>query len=99
MVIETKIRTRFITAGLIAIIITLLLFYIDEGKYNFEGLFRPDNLIGMGFYFTALFVFQLVIQLAIESLQTNKKITGLLNGIISAFIMIVILASLFSLVA
>jgi len=99
MVIEKKIRTEFIIAALISTSLALLLFYLDEGKHNFEGLFRTDNLFLLGVYGAVFFGIQIGIQLAGQSVLTNKKINGLSNGIISALIMIVILASFFSLVA
>ncbi|MBL7984770.1 MAG: hypothetical protein JNM91_07215 [Flavobacteriales bacterium] len=33
-----------------AIIITLFLYFIDEGRYSLEGLFTVGNIIAMGVY-------------------------------------------------
>lgn len=37
-----------------AILITLFLYFIDEGRYSLEGLFTVGNMIAMGVYLVGL---------------------------------------------
>jgi hypothetical protein len=39
-----------------AVLITLLLFYIDEGRYTLSGLERPGNIVAMSLYLAGLLV-------------------------------------------
>jgi hypothetical protein len=37
-----------------ALLVTLFLYFIDEGRYSLEGLFTTGNLIAMAIYFVGL---------------------------------------------
>lgn len=37
-----------------ALLITLLLFFVDEGRYSFSGLFDADNLLALAFYLAGM---------------------------------------------
>jgi len=39
-----------------ALVITLFLFFIDEGRYTLRGLDQPGNIIAMSFYLLGLLV-------------------------------------------
>ena len=39
-----------------ALLITLLLFFIDEGRYTLRGLEQPGNIIVMSFYLLGMLV-------------------------------------------
>lgn len=41
---------------LTALVITLFLYFIDDGRYSLEGLLTVGNLIAMSFYFVGLIV-------------------------------------------
>ncbi len=58
----------------ISLLITLFLFYIDEGRYTLEGLFEAGNLIAMALYFificaTSLVFYQLFIKIRSQVLR------------------------------
>lgn len=38
----------------IALLTTLLLFFVDEGHYSFSGLFDADNLLALLFYLAGM---------------------------------------------
>ncbi|MDT0555125.1 hypothetical protein [Patiriisocius hiemis] len=52
---ETKIYLIF---GVISILITLFLGFIDEGYYNFQFLRDPGAWIALGIYAVFMFIFQ-----------------------------------------
>lgn len=37
-----------------ALLLTLFLFYIDEGRYTLRGLEQPGNIVAMSLYFVGL---------------------------------------------
>lgn len=41
--------------GVVSLSMVLLLFYIDEGRYSFEGLFAMGYLPPLAFYFASFF--------------------------------------------
>lgn len=54
---------KFFYPLLIAIIITLILFYIDEGFYNFRWMLNSGNWIAFLIYFSVIYGAQLLLTL------------------------------------
>ena len=47
-----------------AILVTLFLYFIDEGRYSLEDLFTTSNLVAMAVYFIGLLLGLLIVALA-----------------------------------
>ena len=47
-----------------AILVTLFLYFIDEGRYSLEDLFTTGNLVAMAVYFIGLLLGLLIVALA-----------------------------------
>ncbi|HEY1009208.1 MAG TPA: hypothetical protein VGE58_03800 [Daejeonella sp.] len=71
--IQPLIRVEYIIAALTALTITLSLFYIDEGKYDFDGIFKPDNLFFLLVYLSAFVGYQLGIHNLLQFIVRNKS--------------------------
>ncbi|MGB0402683.1 MAG: hypothetical protein ACPGEG_01210 [Salibacteraceae bacterium] len=41
-------------------IVTLFLFYIDEGNYSLDNLFTTGNMISLSIYFIGIYICQLI---------------------------------------
>lgn len=57
-----------------SVAVTLFLFFIDEGYYNFNWMADLGNWVAFAIYFTAI----LVVQVALRAL-VFRKVTGLLG--------------------
>jgi hypothetical protein len=79
----------------ISLIITLYIFYIDEGKYNFNGILEFSNLFFCGVYVFMFFGIQKLIQIGLGSLTLTKNISLLLQSIVSAIVLIALLIAFF----
>ena len=61
---KTRIYHTTIAAGLFvatSILISLFLYYIDEGHYTLIGILKFSNLLGLGLYFGFIFGIQFLI--------------------------------------
>lgn len=76
MTIEKKahLRIDLVLPITIALAITLWAFYIDEGKYNFNGIFKPDNFIFLTILTTGFWAFQLLLELYWKSLLLPENL-------------------------
>lgn len=79
----------------ISIVLTLYAFYIDEGKYNFNGILEFTNLFFLGVYFLTFFGMQKLIQIGLGSLGLTRNISLLLQSIASAIVLIGLLIAFF----
>ena len=77
------VRGDLILPAFMALLITLFLFYIDEGKYNFEGIFKLDNLFALMVYAIIFFGFQLVVQIILEQFIVTGKSRGIISIVLS----------------
>ena len=77
------VRGDLILPAFMALLITLFLFYIDEGKYNFEGIFRLDNLFALMVYAIIFFGFQLVVQIILEQFIVTGKSRRIISIVLS----------------
>lgn len=80
---------------LISVIIALYAFYIDEGKYNFNGILELTNLFFLGVYVLLFFGIQKLIQIGLGSLGLTKNISLLLQSIVSSIVLIGFLIAFF----
>ena len=44
-----------------SLIVTVFLFYIDEGNYHLDGILKPANLVPLGIYFTGIFMAKFIL--------------------------------------
>lgn len=49
-----------------ALVVTLFLFFIDEGNYSFSGLTDWGNLLALAFYFLAMIIGQSVLHMLLR---------------------------------
>ena len=64
-----------------ALLITLVLFYIDEGRYTLEGLEQPGNIVAMSFYLAGLLVGLFVMNALFERWRPGAGRTALVLGL------------------
>jgi hypothetical protein len=77
------VRGDLILPAFMALLITMFLFYIDEGKYNFEGIFRLDNLFALMVFAIIFFGFQLVVQIILEQFIVTGKSRRIISIVLS----------------
>ncbi len=90
-----RLKPELIFPLLISFIIALFAFYIDEGKYNFVGIFDFENLFFLGFYVLLFFGIQNLILMGLGSLALTRNISLILQSIISVMILIVLIITFF----
>lgn len=66
-----------------ALLITLLLFFIDEGNYSFENITHPGNIVALSFYFLGMMLAQSVSLAVAERFMERSKavLTSVIIGI------------------
>lgn len=66
-----------------ALLITLLLFFIDEGNYSFENITHPGNILALSFYFLGMMLAQSVSLVVAERFMERSKavLTSVIIGI------------------
>lgn len=66
-----------------AMLITLLLFFIDEGNYSFENITHPGNIVALSFYFLGMMLAQSVSLAVAERFMERSKavLTSVIIGI------------------
>lgn len=90
-----RIKPDLVFPLFISLIITLYIFYIDEGKYNFTGILEFTNLFFLGVYVLMLFGMQKLIQIGMGSLGLTRNISLLLQSIVSSIVLIGLLIAFF----
>jgi uncharacterized protein YqgC (DUF456 family) len=79
-----------------ALIITLFLFFVDEGFYNYQWMSNGDNWIAFGIYFLILFLGQFLTYLFISKVLGWHKRMFLSNTLGSILGMFLAFGVLFS---
>ncbi|WP_417593012.1 hypothetical protein [Owenweeksia hongkongensis] len=66
-----------------AFLITLLLFFIDEGNYSFENITHPGNIVALSFYFMGMMLAQSISLAVAERFMERSKavLTSIIIGI------------------
>jgi hypothetical protein len=90
-----RLKPDFIFPLLISVILTLYAFYVDEGKYNFNGILEFTNLFFFGVYVLLFFGIQKLIQIGLGSLGLTRNISLLLQSIVSSIVLIGLLIAFF----
>jgi len=83
----------------ISLLITLYIFYIDEGKYNFNGILEFANLFFLGVYALMFFGFQKLIQIGLRSLGLTRNMSLLLQSIASGIVLFALLFMFFIIIS
>ena len=52
--------------------VTLLLFFVDEGNYNFHGLLQAGNLVSLLFYVVGIFLGIWIMTLAVAKIRRSR---------------------------
>lgn len=66
-----------------ALLITLLLFFIDEGNYSFENITHPGNIVALSFYFLGMMLAQSTSLAVAERFMERSRavLTSIIIGI------------------
>jgi len=66
-----------------ALLITLLLFFIDEGNYSFENITHLGNIVALTFYFLGMLLMQSISLAVAERYMERSKavLTSIIIGI------------------
>lgn len=66
-----------------ALLITLLLFFIDEGNYSFENITHPGNIVALSFYFLGMMLAQSISLAVAERFMERSRavLTSIIIGI------------------
>lgn len=90
-----RIKLELVFPLFISVILAFYFFYIDEGKYNFNGILEFTNLFFLGVYVLMLFGMQKIIQIGLGVLGLTRNISLLLQSIVSAIVLIALLITFF----
>jgi hypothetical protein len=77
-------RVDLFILALTALVFALWLFYIDEGKYNFDGIFRPDTFFFLLVYVAAFLGFELLIQNGLREFVFRGKSRKIISAVLAA---------------
>lgn len=90
-IIQTKSDKREYILLASSVIITLFLFYIDEGYYNFKWMFQLSNWLAFVIYIIPVFGFQLLVLKLIGkrfSYQTSTVLSVIIGTTIGLILVI-----------
>lgn len=90
-----RLKPDFVFPLFISVILTLYAFYVDEGRYNFNGILELTNLFFLGVYVLLFFGMQKLIQIGLGSLELTKNISLLLQSIVCSIVLIGLLIAFF----
>ena len=90
-----RLKPDFVFPLFISVILTLYAFYVDEGRYNFNGILELTNLFFLGVYVLLFFGMQKLIQIGLGSLGLTKNISLLLQSIVCSIVLIGLLIAFF----
>lgn len=79
-----QVRVDLFILALTALVFALWLFYIDEGKYNFNGIFRPGNFFFLLVYIAAFYGFELLIQNGLREFVFRDKSRKIISAVLAA---------------
>jgi hypothetical protein len=94
-----RIKPDLVFPFLISVILTLYAFYIDEGKYNFDGIFDFVNLFFLICYVLLFFGIQKLILIGLGRLKWTRNISLLLQSIVSAIVLFALLFMFFIIIS
>ncbi len=91
---ESSLSKSILYQLVIAVVFTNILFFIDEGFYNFHWMNNLGNWLAFGLYTGVIFLFQWIILLLIRQLYYGRfqlfvsSILGVLLGLILLLILL-----------
>lgn len=92
-------RSKLLFPLLIAFSLSLYFYYLDEAKYNLDGILEFTNLLLLGIYTLILFGFLKLIQMGINSFELMRNKSVLIQNIVSAIILVALLAIFFIIIS
>ena len=90
-----KLKPEWVFPLFVAVILSLYFYYIDEGKYNFTGIFEFTNLFFLGVYVFIFLGIQILIQMGLVRFGLTRNKSLLVQGIVSAFLLSALLFMFF----
>jgi len=94
-----RIKPERIFPLFIAVILSLYFYYIDEGKYDFNGIFEFTNLFFLGVYIFMLLGIQMLIQMGLGGIRLTRNKSLLFQNIVSVFVLLGILFIFFIIIS
>ncbi len=93
--IQTKTNKQELTLLASTVVLTLLLFYIDEGYYNFKWMLQLSNWVAFIIYVAPIFSIQLVV-LKLLGNKFSYQTASIFSAIIGAVIGLILVISFLS---
>jgi hypothetical protein len=94
-----KLKPEWVFPLFIAVILSLYFYYIDEGKYNFTGIFEFTNLFFLAVYIFILLGIQMLIQLGLGRFGLTRNKSLLVQSVVSAFLLFALLFMFFIIIS
>jgi hypothetical protein len=90
-------RKNILTFAFTSILLTMFLFYIDEGYYNFNWMLKWSNWFAFLLYAVPLFGFQVLISYGLKKVfpkyPKSSLAIGAITGIILALVFVIMILS------
>jgi hypothetical protein len=91
----SRLKPEWIFFLFIAVFLSLYFYYIDEGNYNFTGIFEFSNLFFLGVLVFIFLGIQMLIQMGLGRFGLTRNKSLLVQSIVSAFLLFALLFMFF----
>ena len=83
----SKPKPEWVFPLFVAVNLSLFFYYIDEGNYNFTGIFEFTNLFILGVYVFIFLGIQVLFQMGLGRFGLTRNKSLLVQSIVSAFLL------------
>jgi len=90
-----RLKPEWVIPVISSVFLSLYFFYIDEGKYSFNGFFEFSNLIFLGVYVFILVGIQKLIELGLVYFRFSNIKSLISNSMVSTIVLLGLLFILF----
>ena len=94
-----RLKSEWVFPLFVAGILSIYFYYIDEGNYNFTGIFEFTNLVFLGVYVFIFLGIQMLIQMGLVRFGLSRNKSLLVQGMVSAFLLLGILFAFFIIIS
>ena len=94
-----RLKPEWVFPLFVAVNLFLFFYFIDEGKYNFTGIFEFTNLVFLGVYFFIFLGIQMLIQMGLVRFGLSRNKSLLVQGMVSTFVLLGILFAVFIIIS
>lgn len=94
-----RLKPEWLFPLFVAVNLSLFFYFIDEGKYNFTGIFEFTNLVFLGVYFFIFLGIQMLIQMGLVRFGLSRNKSLLVQGMVSTFVLLGILFAVFIIIS